>query len=576
MNNVIAGHCPEQEQPERRRGRKTGRATRGRAWRTAVFPRAVALFAIAASGNGCATPDASPDPDTLTLMGAKNHRWITPLAGNTETQYLVFLNLFHYGHPGVGGENGVPAATEARLVKSWERTPDNRTWTYHLRTDARWHDGVPVTARDIEFTLALWEHPAVARVVPGYRTVTVLDDSTFTITYGNPGGGADTYTTFLPRHLLEDLDPERIDEWEFWDHPVGNGPYRYVRHEPGVFVELEANPDYFLGKPEIERVILRLGGGDPVVELKAGHVDIVDLTWSPAVAEDLAREARFRAVYHLAGRPRGILWNQRNPLFADVRVREALSVGLDRRELARAAFIPDEVRVTDLPLLNDQVMTGDYPGFLPYDPDRARTLLAEAGWTDSDGDGWLDRDGVPFHFELLPWTMEDIWVLVQAQFRRLGIQMEIVQIATDAYNNRFREGAWDAAFYPPFAYPLKLLFDPEEGVPDFGYDNPELDEMVRLRRTSFTVDRDSLNRRFWEILRRDFPLTGLVSLVNVEVVRSRLRSRDDQFGPSHAAEMWIDPDWKAEREGAAAGGGREPSAGTEDRDPDPNVPKEIP
>jgi peptide/nickel transport system substrate-binding protein len=515
------------------------------------------LMLVSALGAGCEPPDTSPEPDTLTLMGTRNHLWITPLAVNTEEQRLVFLPLFHFGHPGTGGVNGVDPGLEGRLVKSWERTPDNRTWTYHLRTDVRWHDGVPVTARDIEFSMALWEHPAVLRAIPGDRTFTLLDDSTFSITYHRPTTGADVYQTFLPRHLLADLDPEAIEEWEFWDHPVGNGPYRYVRHVPGEFVELEANPDYYLGKPRIERLILRLGGGDPVVELKAGHVDIVDLTASPAVAADLDREARFRAVYDIGGRAQSILWNQHNPLFADVRVREALSTGLDRRELARAGFIPDDVRVTDLPLRNNQLIAGDYPDFLPYDPDRARELLAEAGWTDTDGDGWLDRDGVPFHFELLPWRAGDIWVLVQAQYRRLGIRMDIASIATEAFPNRFQEGDWDAAYYQPFAPPLSLLFDPNRAPPDFGYENAEIDEMLRVLGTSYTVDRDSVNRRFWEILRRDFPFTGLVSLVYVRVVHSRLRSRDNRFGTSHVDEMWIEEDWRDAHSQVGSRGGQQ-------------------
>ena len=513
--------------------------------------------------SGCRAPETLSDPGTLKLMSANDHRAITPL-WNSEEQHLVFLNLFHGGHPGVGGEDGVPAGVEGRLAKRWERTPDGRTWTYHLRTDVRWHDGVPVTAWDIEFTWALWEHPTVLRAAPGDQTLTVLDDSTFTVTYKRPGRAVPTSYTYLPRHLLKDLNPEKIDEWEFWDHPVGNGPYRYVRHEPGVFVELEANPDYYLGKPEIDRVILKLGGGNSVVELRAGNVDIVNFSESSALAAELDRDSRFRAVYSVRPRALGILWNQNNPLFQDVRVREALSLGVDRRELARAAFIPDEMSVTDVPVNESQRMTGDYPDPLPYDPDRARRLLAEAGWTDRDGDGWIDRDGVPFRFELLPWGFPDALVLLQAQYRRLGIQMELAQVSTDVFDTRFPEGSWDAALYQPFAHPLRYFDAGFRGIadgtpvetPDFGYENPELTRLARLWQSSFTADGDSLSRRFSEIMREDFPITGLISLVRVQVVHSRLRARDDQFGPGHAFEMWIDEDWEAGLPSNDQGGGR--------------------
>ena len=77
----------------------------------------------------------------------------------------------------------------------------------------------------------------------------------------NSGNVPSDWTIFLPRHLLEDLDPGAFYDWDFWTHPVGNGPYRYVRHVPKTMIAFEANPDYFLGQPKIERVVLKFGDG---------------------------------------------------------------------------------------------------------------------------------------------------------------------------------------------------------------------------------------------------------------------------------------------------------------------------
>ena len=133
------------------------------------------LAAVAAMGSGCTPRDSEQDPYTLNIPTSGDYKVTSPYFGYLE-MHLLFLPLFHGYHSGVGGENGVEGGVEGRLVKSWERTPDNKTWTYHLRTDVRWHDGVPVTAWDIEFTWALWEHPAILKAAPGARTVTVLDD----------------------------------------------------------------------------------------------------------------------------------------------------------------------------------------------------------------------------------------------------------------------------------------------------------------------------------------------------------------------------------------------------------------
>ena len=502
------------------------------------------LAAVAAMGSGCTPRDSEQDPYTLNILTSGNYKVTSPYLGWLEMQ-LLFLPLFHGYHTGVESGDGVEAGVEGRLVRSWERTPDNKTWTYHLRTDVRWHDGVPVTARDIEFTWALWEHPAILKAAPGSRTVTVLDDSTFTVTYDRRGWPDDTYNTFLPKHLLEDLDPEEIDEWEFWEHPVGNGPYRYVRHDPGIFVELEANPDYYRGEPEIKRVILRLLRSSEtaaIMDLQTGQADFAGFQGSPLTADLLAQKPQFRAIYDVGGTAMVILWNQNNPLFDDVRVREALSIGLDRRELARTEGIPDDLAIFDLNLTENQVITGEFPELLPFDPDRAQQLLAEVGWTDSDRDGWLDKDGRPFRFDMLPLNPSDLLVLVQDQYRRLGIQMEITPMAREAALGRYDVGDFDAAFRWSSSG-IADIYQPDEDPVPVGYSDPELRRLSDELFNSENPDRDDIQRRYWALARRDFFITGLFSHVGILVVHRRLHSPDDQFDPTHVDEMWVDEDW---------------------------------
>ena len=136
----------------------------------------------------------------------------------------------------------------------------------------------------------------------------------------------------LPKHLLDTLDPALIHEWPFWTHPVGNGPYRYVRHVPTIMTELEPNPDYFGERPQIQRIVLRYGG-NPITELlrrERGYRDRHHRVASRALATD----PRFR-IYHNIDHPNKtvINWNQNNPLFRDVDVRRALTMSIDRRTL---------------------------------------------------------------------------------------------------------------------------------------------------------------------------------------------------------------------------------------------------
>ncbi|MEJ2337614.1 MAG: ABC transporter substrate-binding protein, partial [Gemmatimonadales bacterium] len=165
------------------------------------------------------------------------------------------------------------------LAESWEF--EGKSVVFTLRDDVRWHDGEPVTAHDVKFTVDLLNHPEVLYPANGIESVEVLDDTTFIMTY-KPGSAWHAYwypgywERFYPKHLLEHLDPAEFYTWDFWTDPVGNGPFRYVRRTPGIMVEFEANPDFYLGKPKIDRVVIKFGP-ESITELVAGNIDALNV-----------------------------------------------------------------------------------------------------------------------------------------------------------------------------------------------------------------------------------------------------------------------------------------------------------
>jgi ABC-type transport system substrate-binding protein len=175
-----------------------------------LLPLALLLVALGCARDSTRSED---EPGTVTIMMPIDEYGLS-WHWSTQAQFLVFSPLVARNAQG---------ELEPRLAASWEHSPDYREWTVRLNTTARWHDGVPVTADDVAFTLELLQRESVVAGVEAAYGVTVLDDSTYAIRYERPAAGSpfDDYTVIYPKHLLDGLDPEGWGEWEFWKQPRG-------------------------------------------------------------------------------------------------------------------------------------------------------------------------------------------------------------------------------------------------------------------------------------------------------------------------------------------------------------------
>ncbi len=442
-------------------------------------------------------------------------------------KFLVFLPLVAQNPQ---GEN------EGRLAQSWEHSPDYRTWTFHLRRDVRWHDGVPVTAHDVKFSLELMaSQPGSGYVTYGMQSVTVLDEFTLTITFKKPLADW-TWDVYYPKHLLSNLDPKKFQSWEFWTHPVGNGPYRYLRHVPKTMMELEANPDYYRGKPKIARVVLKFSGSNPLAELLSGNVDVLTDV-NRADIPKLASNPSFRVYHGMSGWLDAIYWNHKHPLFSHARVRRALTLAINRRELAQVLNLPEDVPIFDVIFTARQFRRRALPDPLPYDPERAKRLLDEAGWRDQDGDGIRERAGVNAKFTAIVEAgnvLEQAAIYVQAQFRRVGIRMDLQSLESPMVKGKLedwgRGGEFDAAFsrfYNGTGY--VWYFGKQSPI---NYHNDKLFRLLQAAADNLEPDaQDRIYSEVMEILRDEVPLTFLFPQVETFVAHRRLRGLSSLFRP---------------------------------------------
>jgi len=496
-----------------------------------------ALIILALFTFACARHQERLELDsTLTVLHGSDEWLLNPLAED-EARLLLFLPLVRY-------EGFEPEPLPA-LAESWEHSDDYRRWTFFLRRDLKWHDGVPVTAHDVKFTIDLWSHPDVLSYPgPASGEITVVDDYTFSAEDDKPTNflmsGWDVY---YPKHLLEQLDPKEITRWSFWTMPVGNGPYRYVSHIPKTMMELEANPDYYAGKPGIEHVILKFSGGSPLTELVSGNVDAIRAAGTVDV-QRVAGDSRFNVYHELRIGWHQILWNLRHDLFRDADVRRALTLAINRRELHQVLQLPEGTPLVDGACSRREFYGGRCEGPLPYDPEHAVQLLETAGWRDSDGDGVRDRDGTDFEFTLLvpPGDQETAATYVQEQLRRVGIAVHVQTVDASVVQERLSEADFEAAIKVIASAPVQHKAFLGEGG-GLGYSNRRVNAL--LDTALITMDPPEFERLYRElgtILRTELPMTFLYPGVTFFIVNERVRglenlTRADPLG--NIEHLWI-------------------------------------
>jgi peptide/nickel transport system substrate-binding protein len=232
------------------------------------------------------------------------------------------------------------------LARSWAWSSDRRRLTFRLETTLRWHDGHPTTSRDVVWTLNAARDPATgyprATEMVGFESATALDDSTVAIRFRTPTDAFPDVLTdlaILPAHRLDSLPHTQLRQAAWNRTPVGNGPFRFVSHEPNrrwVFAANHSFPLSLGGPPRLQQFIVVVVD-EPTTKLAAltaGELDFAGI--QPAHAEFVARDPNLRVVSYPLLMTYGIVFNTRRPPFDQLSTRRAVSAAIDREELVQA------------------------------------------------------------------------------------------------------------------------------------------------------------------------------------------------------------------------------------------------
>jgi peptide/nickel transport system substrate-binding protein len=543
--------------------------------------RSLYIVLAAVSLAGCQRRGGCTGPDCGTLIDAAVAEPATLLPPSTEDVVAndigeqLFLKLADVGtsENTVGDEDFQPL-----LAQKWE-WDGPLTLVFHIDPRARWQDGQPVTAADVEFTFDAYNDSAVASPfranIGRIASVTQRDSLTavfrFKERYPEMFYDAVYHMRILPAHLLR---PVPRDQWKtapFGRQPVGDGPYRFVRWQAAQSIELAADSTFFLGRPGIRRLIWRFTPNLQVAvqQVIADQADVREQLVTPDNVQR-ARLAPQLAIYTFRGNVYTYLcFNLRSPddttqghaVFADREIRRALSMAVDRASLVKSA-LGDLGKVPPGPISSLLGIWDPETRQLPYDTAQAGRILSARGWRDHDGDGIRDKGGQPLAFHMLVPTSSVLRRqyarLLQEQYRGIGVRVDIDELEPSVVAQRVGTGKFDTAI-------LSRSNDPSPGSgiaqswtragfggSNFGrYYNPEFERLVDLAVRATTREQArAWWRRALETLNADAAGVFLYSLENVGAVHKRVDNV--QFRPDSWAALlrtWrIPPDRLIDRD----------------------------
>ncbi len=418
------------------------------------------------------------------------------------------------------------------LAERWDRSPDAKTYTFHLRDNVRWHDRQPLTARDVAFTFEYFRSqtippPVIAQPLPEIQEVRATGDHTVEFRLSNPvatffGFGGVGSVMIVPQHIWSEIDnaAAQTDPAVL----VGSGPYRLESYNRGEGSYLyTANDDYFLGRPFVSRLEYR-PVGDQLAGVMAGELHVASAS---GVRPDVL--APFRGnpnLEVLQGPPgnsgSGLWWNlARGGALADARFRRACAHAINRQDLVQR-------------LHGGNADTGN-PGWIPepnpfhvdveqyrFDQARANQLLDEAGYTRPSPDGPRQRpDGSPLRFSLLvtspPTPLID---LVVNALRAVGVEVAPEVLDTPAFNQRVTSGRSEMSIITfggmntdhAADYLRQIYSSKTQSVQHAqGYVNPEVDRLCDEQLTAVDESRrKDIVGRIQRIVADDLPLLPLV------------------------------------------------------------------
>jgi len=462
-----------------------------------------------------------------------------------------------------------------------EISSDNLSYTYRLERNAKFSDGKPLTGEDVIFTMKAMKNPfvhdeALRKYYEDLESVELVNGDSYTVKFKmtKPFWRA-IYSIgdffILPKHKFDpsgltenytwsDLDANTSNAFvkrfadvfnnlEFSDDPsvlVGSGPYKLDNWDVGFSITLSRNENYW-NKANVPAYLNKIqfkviqDNSAALVAAKNKEIDLMYVVFPSDFYKNLENSERFDLVKATPSEPvfTYIGWNYKNPLFADRNVRWALSYLINRDAIIDKVSYGNAVKIQSPVFYKHKFYNTDLPE-IRFDPERAKQLLADAGWKDSDNDGILDKqsDGkkIDFRFTFMnnnnPARRQALLIMID-EFKKAGIQADIQDFEWSIYLDKTRKHEFDATLT---AWALSIIpFDPyqifhssqadEMGSNYVSYSDPESDRLIEEYRTEFDESkRIEIIKKWQQVIYDDQVYTFLWSSKARYIYNSRFRN----------------------------------------------------
>ncbi|RJX24760.1 MAG: ABC transporter substrate-binding protein [Dethiobacter sp.] len=426
------------------------------------------------------------------------------------------------------------------LAKSWEISSDELEWTFKLEEGVKFHDGTPLNAEAVKWSLErVMEKGTLFKDVP-IKSIEARGDYTLTIV---------TEELFAPLAAIlakgeaAPVSKNSLDANGEFKEIIGTGPFMLSSWIPDQEAVLVRNDDYWGKIPTLDKVVYK---GIPeaatrIMMLENKELDVAQILPADAV-EQLEANPEIKVYTKPILRSRVIVLNMLREPFNDLRVRKAVNHAIDRESIVKHIMAGVDVAASGPFPPTTPWVNKNLQGY-PYDLEKAKTLLAEAGWKDSDNSGIIKKDGKPFTVDLITYStraeLPPMAEVIQDQLKKAGIQVNIQVLETGAAQSLREEGKFDMyllarnlGFAPDPSYYLMSDFHSKntggKGWGAYGFNNKHVDELIELtQRTTNLQERKKYFAKLQEIIVDETPVMFLNHYVNVTAVRSNVQGYNE-------------------------------------------------